>query len=165
MKTYFILLFMFLTLINFGVEKTEKNEYIEFMHTGVSSSKYIAPLIISKFKLDIELSKQEEEFLHEMQKTRHISKEDYINILYKQLVTDDETYFSMLSFIQNTSEYYTNDVNMNPPNSSENFTIIANGKIYDLYWKYKYQFLNNLTEFLTHKNCDKKVIIKIINYK
>jgi len=165
MKISSIITLLFLTSANLGIVAPQKNEYIKIMHTGASSSKYIAPLIISKIKPDIALSKQEEEFLREMQKTRQITKEDYLNILYRFVVTDEETYSSTLSFIEDTSKYYTNDVNINPPNSSENFTIVTHDKMYDLYWKYKYQFLTKLAGYLTKKKCDQKVINKIINYK
>ena len=85
--------------------------------------------------------------------------------LLKFSSSNEDTFSSIINFIKNNQDYYTNSLNVNPEDSSDNFTIITNGKEYDLYWKYKYEFLAKMAIALKLNNCDKKAINKISNYK
>jgi len=165
MKNIFVLILVSISLIYSRQDDPLCHSCIEIVHTGPSSTKYFRPLIISNQQIAIQLTKPEKNFLLQMQKTDTITEQGYLEMLYDIVVTNNETYSLLVNFINNTQEYYANDVNLNPEDSTENFTIFINGKRYDLYWKYKYVFMSKLADYLTLKNGDKKVIKKITKFK
>jgi len=160
MKNLLFLLTMLAATNAFGQRIDNKIEYIEFKNLGADDNKYISPIFISQSKLDIELDESELEHLKNIQSLPvKMTKEDFINLHYDLLVTDEQTYSTLLSFIVGHNEFYLNGLDRFNPSGS--LVILTGGKTFYLYYKTQSSFFNQLLAVLKEKNCDKKIIDKL----
>ena len=154
------MLFLLSTTTVFAQRIKNKVEYIEFINTGTDDNKYIPPILISQSKLDIELDESESKELKNIQSLAvKTTREDFINLHFDMLITDEKTYSSLLSFIIGHNEFYLNGLDRFNPAGS--LTILTDGKTFYLYYKTQKTFFNQLLDTLKEKNCDKKVINKL----
>jgi hypothetical protein len=145
--------------ITYKKQVTGTSKYIEFLHTGMED-KYARPVIISTTKLNISLTDDESKHIRYLLKKTTITKEEekeYLNSLYRVIKTDRITYLILLDFIKSHKELYTNKLKKNN-GEFEDYTIIAEGVTYPIYYKFKYKFFNALIMYLNVKNCDKNII-------
>ena len=157
MKNLLILLILLSATTAFAQRIKNKAEYVEFVNRDEFDDKYKRPILISLSKPDIELDESE---LQDFKATQSIAakttKEQFINLRYDLIVTDQKTYSTLLLFVIGHNQYYLDGLTRF--NTGASSTIVTSGKTFYLYNKTKKDFYNQLLDSLTKKNCDIKVI-------
>ena len=155
MKNYLIVIILLLAAFSHRDRQPQGKEYIEIVYGN--GPKRMRPLVISKRKLNIKLDDTElDEYKRWRIDTSTVKLEVFISMKYELLITDENTYALLLAFIKNNPEFYNNNIDRTSPYGFNRIT--ANGKIYDLFYKTKSDFLKKLVTTLKLNNCDKKVI-------
>ena len=128
----------------------------------MNSAKYFAPLVISKRKLNIKLNGGDSDEFKAWQKIDpNVKLEKFVDTYYRRVITDENTYSLLVSFIKNNPEFYSNNTDkINPAGFKE---VTANGEIHDLFYKTDSGFFKELVTTLKFNNCDKKVIHALEN--
>jgi hypothetical protein len=160
MKNLLILLVLLSATTVFAQRIKNKVEYIEFVNADEFDDKYVPPILISQKKLDIELDQSELQVFKTTQSAApKITMEQFINLHYDLIVTDEKSYSTLLSFIIGHNQFYLDGLTrFNRGNSS---IILTDGKTFYLYNKTKKEFFNQLSDSLKKTDCDKKLIFEL----
>jgi hypothetical protein len=110
--------------------------------------------------LDIKLVEPELGIFKDFQRSYpNMSKEEFIKLNFDLLITDENTYSMLLSFLKTRNGFYSHyPYNLYPEG---NIDIIANEKKYNLCYKTQKAFFAELIDSLKEKNCDEKVIVSL----
>jgi hypothetical protein len=159
MKNLLLLIFSLLITINFKGTQPDTTEYIEFVNIG-EQAKYIPPMFISKRKLDIKLVEPELGIFKDFQRSYpNMTKEEFIKLNFDLLITDENTYSVLLSFITTHKGFYSHYPYKLYPEGK--LDIIANGEKFNLCYKTQKNFFSELIDSLKERNCDEKVVIRL----
>jgi hypothetical protein len=142
---------------NIGLKK-----FIEIRHTGLQE-KSIKPLIISTERVCFEVKRSDVAFLDPKKPLTPEIKESYLNAYYDFAITDTITYRSIINFVNENQNLFTNGINNNYGDYAD-YSIAINGKKYEIFYKSKDLFFLKLRVYLQINNGDKALIKKLKDY-
>jgi len=166
LKMSLVMVLVLTAIFNCKAQLIKSVNYIKLESHGPIEEVYHRPLIISTCKLKVELTKQDITKLKSEYGVRVITpalEKMFLNQNIYFLITTKRTYLQMLKFIDDNPHFFTNEKNKNNSAAYNHdiTSITAQGRIYEVFYKYNNGFFKNLIENLKVKNCDKKVITAI----
>ena len=137
--------------------------FIEFVYIGQMDNKPMRQLYISTHKLNLELTKDQNNRLVQRLRALNISmttdiKERYINEIYNLTITDERSYRLLNFFISRQKYLYTDFFSTN---DSDDFAIVIGNQNFRISKKTESEFFQELKKFLKSRKCDKNLIIQI----
>ena len=160
------ILIIALLFISCKTQINDKNQFVEFIHTGMTQHIYPA-LIISAKKVNVPLTDEQISQLIRMSGTASITdrdKELYKKINCRTFVTDSMTFKTLNNFVFSHKSFYPDLKYFEQHPIKESFDVLVNGRErFFVNEKLKNEFIKELVDTLQQGNHDEN-IIKEISY-
>ncbi len=155
MKNLLPAMILFLTMINYQTVKPANADYIKIEYFSLVTTGFHRPILISKEKLKITLSKDEDEDFENGKKIVP-TLDSYIALHYNVIETTSSSYKMMLRFLYSYKGNYSNST----PNPGYLITIIKDGKkhFFNIPISNGDNFFKDLEIYLKLHDCDKNLI-------